>query len=111
MDGIEKFIPLLNHKSEVIKMAKSTPNNYRIARLMAGYTIPNAADRLPICESNISRIEHNTRTPLPFEIDAMAVTYNNEHLREWYCSEVCPCGRRQKEKRPLERPLKPKMIG
>lgn len=75
------------------KSIKENKNIYQISREKMNYTREIAAEKLGFISSDrIEKIENEKSLPHPDEILAMADTYKNPMLCNYYCSHECPIG-------------------
>lgn len=75
------------------KSTKENKNIYQISREKMNYTRETAAEKLGFISSDrIEKIENEKTLPHPEEILAMADTYKNPKLCNYYCSHKCPIG-------------------
>ena len=77
---------------------RSTRENktaYQLSRERAGLTREAAAERLAfITAARIEKIESERSDPHPEEVLAMAEVYGDPMLRNNYCTQECPIGRK-----------------
>lgn len=75
------------------KSTKENKNIYQTSREKMNYTRETAAEKLGFISSDrIEKIENEKTLPHPEEILAMADTYKNPLLCNYYCSHKCPIG-------------------
>ena len=87
------------YKKEVGSMPRrSTRENktaYQLSRERAGLTREAAAERLEfLTPARIEKIESERSDAHPEEVLAMAEAYGDPMLRNVYCTQMCPIGRR-----------------
>lgn len=76
------------------KSTKENKNIYQISREDIGYTRDAASEKLGfISADRIDKIENEKTLPHPEEVLAMADTYKNPSLCNYFCSHECPIGR------------------
>ncbi len=84
---------------------RSTKENktvYQLSREQAGLTREAAAERMVFLgAARIEKIENERSEPRPDEVMAMAEAYGDPLLRNAYCTQECPIGR--KYMLPLEK--------
>jgi len=77
---------------------RSTRENktaYQLSRERAGLTREAAAERMEfITPARIEKIESERSAPHPEEVLAMAEAYRDPLLRNRYCTQECPIGKR-----------------
>ena len=77
---------------------RSTRENktvYQLSRERAGFTREAAAERMEfISAARIEKIESERSAPFPEEVLAMAQAYGDPMLRNRYCTQECPIGRK-----------------
>ena len=72
---------------------KENKNIYQKCREECGMTRAQASEAMGfISESQIERIEYGRAQPHPEDVLAMAKTYKNAGLYNYYCSNECPIG-------------------
>ena len=81
------------------KATKAADNMYYLARSEAAKendalsSREKAAELLGIDRTRLARIELDTISPYPEEVDAMSKVYNTPELSNSYCARECPLGR------------------
>ena len=76
------------------KSIKENKNIYQISRENMGYSRDAAAEHLGFISSDrIEKIENEKTMPHPEEVLAMAESYKNPSLCNYFCSRECPIGR------------------
>ncbi len=81
------------------KATKAADNMYYLARCEAAETNDDfssrekAAEIIGIDRTRLARIELDTITPYPEEVEAMAEAYNMPELCNSFCARECPIGR------------------
>ncbi len=76
------------------KSTKENKNIYQISRENIGYTRESAAEVLGFVSADrIEKIENEKSMPHPEEVLAMADSYKNPALCNYFCSHECPIGR------------------
>lgn len=82
------------------RATKAADNMYYLARSEAAKTNSDftsrekAAEIIGIDRTRLARIELNTISPYPEEVNAMAEAYNAPELCNAYCARECPIGRK-----------------
>ena len=77
------------------RSVKENKTVYQLRREAAGLTREAAAERLEfISAARIEKIESERSAPHPEEVLAMAEVYGDPMLRNVYCTQECPIGRR-----------------
>ena len=77
------------------RSVKENKNIYQECREAKEWSREKACEELGcISQSNLVKIENGTRTPQPDEVLAMAQTYENHSLCNYYCSNECPIGQK-----------------
>ena len=81
------------------KATKAADNMYYLARSEAAKendalsSREKAAELVGIDRTRLARIELDTISPYPEEVDAMSKVYNTPELSNSYCARECPLGR------------------
>lgn len=76
------------------KSTKENKNIYQTSRENMGYSRDAASEQLGFISSDrIDKIENEKTLPHPEEVLAMAETYKNPSLCNYFCSHECPIGR------------------
>lgn len=76
------------------KSTKENKNIYQTSRENMGYSRDAASEQLGFISSDrIDKIENEKTVPHPEEVLAMADTYKNPSLCNYFCSHECPIGR------------------
>lgn len=81
------------------KATKASDNMYYLARSEASELNPDfssrekAAEIIGIDRTRLARIELDTISPYPEEVEAMALAYNMPELCNSYCAKECPIGK------------------
>ncbi len=77
------------------RSTRENKNIYQISRERAGLTREAAAERLEfITAARIEKIESERSDVHPEEVLAMAKVYDNPLLRNAYCTQECPIGKK-----------------
>lgn len=71
---------------------KIDKNVYHVSRENAQLTREDASEKLFISSDRIEKIENRGSIPHPDEVLAMADTYKDPMLCNYYCSHECPIG-------------------
>ncbi|MEE1313566.1 MAG: helix-turn-helix transcriptional regulator [Lachnospiraceae bacterium] len=75
------------------KSTKKNKNIYQISREDMNYSRDAAAEKLGFISSDrIEKIENEKTVPHPEEVLAMADSYKNPSLCNYFCSHECPIG-------------------
>ena len=83
------------NKSMGRKSTKENKNIYQISRENMGYTREGASEKLGfISADRIEKIENEKSIPHPDEVLAMADSYKNPSLCNYFCSHECPIGKK-----------------
>ena len=83
------------------KATKAADNMYYLARCEAADSNDDfssrekAAEIIGIDRTRLARIELDTITPYPEEVEAMAEAYNMPELCNSFCARECPIGDRK----------------
>ncbi len=87
------------------KSTKENKSAYQLSRERAGLTREAAAERMAfISAARIEKIENERSELHPDEVLAMAEAYGDPMLRNTYCTQECPIGKKYVsplEKKPL----------
>lgn len=76
------------------KSTKENKNIYQISRENIGYSREAASEQLGFVSADrIEKIESEKTMPHPEEVLAMADSYKNPSLCNYFCSKECPIGR------------------
>lgn len=76
------------------KSTKENKNIYQISRENMGYSREAASEQLGFVSADrIEKIESEKTMPHPEEVLAMADSYKNPSLCNYFCSKECPIGR------------------
>ncbi len=77
------------------RSVRENKNVYQQSRESAGLTREAAAERMEfITSARIEKIESERSAPHPEEVLAMAEAYGDPMLRNAYCTQECPIGKR-----------------
>ena len=77
------------------KSIKENKTAYQLSRERAGLTREAAAERMEfLSAARIEKIENERSELRPEEVLAMAEAYNDPMLRNTYCTQECPIGKR-----------------